>query len=154
MFFGMGTEMKLEVVLVPVSDVDRAKAFYEGLGWRMDIDYVGDEVGFRVVQFTPPGSECSIIIGEGITAADPGSYEGLQLTVSDIEGARADLVDRGVEVSEIWHDAGGIFHHIGIANRAPGLAPERADYGSFCSFSDPDGNGWLLQEIRTRAPGR
>jgi catechol 2,3-dioxygenase-like lactoylglutathione lyase family enzyme len=154
MFFGMGTEMKLEVVLVPVSDVDRAKSFYEGLGWRMDIDYVGDEVGFRVVQFTPPGSECSIIIGEGITAADPGSYEGLQLTVSDLEGARADLVDRGVEVSEIWHDAGGIFHHIGIANRAAGLAPERADYGSFCSFSDPDGNGWLLQEIRTRAPGR
>jgi catechol 2,3-dioxygenase-like lactoylglutathione lyase family enzyme len=152
MFFGM--EMKLEVVLVPVSDVDRAKAFYEGLGWRMDIDYVGDEVGFRVVQFTPPGSQCSIIIGEGITAAEPGSYEGLQLTVFDIEGARAELLDRGVDVSEVWHDAGGIFHHIGAANRAQGPAPEHADYGSFCSFSDPDGNGWLLQEIRARAPGR
>jgi catechol 2,3-dioxygenase-like lactoylglutathione lyase family enzyme len=151
---GVGVEMKLEVVLVPVSDVDRAKAFYEGLGWRMDIDYVGEEVGFRVVQFTPPGSQCSIIIGEGITAAEPGSYEGLQLTVFDLEGARADLVDRGIEVSEIWHDAGGIFHHVGAANRTAGAAPEHADYGSFCSFSDPDGNGWLLQEIRTRAPGR
>jgi catechol 2,3-dioxygenase-like lactoylglutathione lyase family enzyme len=149
-----GTKMKLEVVLVPVSDVDRAKAFYEKLGWRLDIDYVGDEAGFRVVQFTPPGSECSIIIGEGITAAAPGSYEGLQLTVTDIEAARAELVDRGVEVSEVFHDAGGIFHHIGAANRAAGPAPEHADYGSFASFEDPDGNGWLLQEIRTRAPGR
>jgi catechol 2,3-dioxygenase-like lactoylglutathione lyase family enzyme len=151
---GVGMEMKLEVVLVPVSDVDRAKAFYEGLGWRMDIDYVGEEPGFRVVQFTPPGSECSIIIGEGITAAEPGSYEGLQLTVTDIEATRADLVGRGVEVSEVFHDAGGIFHHIGTANRAPGPAPENADYGSFASFSDPDGNSWLLQEINTRAPGR
>jgi catechol 2,3-dioxygenase-like lactoylglutathione lyase family enzyme len=147
-------EMKLEVVLVPVSDVDRAKAFYERLGWRMDIDYVGDEVGFRVVQFTPPGSECSIIIGEGITAAEPGSYEGLQLTVTDIEAARADLIARGVDVSEVFHDAGGIFHHAGLAKRAAGPAPEHADYGSFASFSDPDGNGWLLQEINTRAPGR
>jgi catechol 2,3-dioxygenase-like lactoylglutathione lyase family enzyme len=151
---GVGMEMKLEVVLVPVSDVDRAKAFYESLGWRMDIDYVGEEPGFRVVQFTPPGSECSIIIGEGITAAEPGSYEGLQLTVTDIAAAREDLVAKGVEVSEVWHDAGGIFHHIGTANRTPGPAPENADYGSFASFSDPDGNGWLLQEINTRAPGR
>lgn len=151
---GVGVEMKLEVVLVPVSDVDRAKAFYEGLGWRMDIDYVGEEPGFRVVQFTPPGSECSIIIGEGITAAEPGSYEGLQLTVTDIVAARQELVDNGIEVSEVFHDAGGIFHHIGTANRAPGPAPENADYGSFASFSDPDGNGWLLQEINTRAPGR
>ena len=149
-----GVGMKLEVVLVPVSDVDRAKAFYEGLGWRMDIDFVGDEPGFRVVQFTPPGSECSIIIGEGITAAVPGSYEGLQLTVTDIEAAREELAGRGVEISEVWHDAGGIFHHIGNVDRAPGSAPENADYGSFASFSDPDGNGWLLQEINTRAPGR
>jgi len=149
-----GFGMKLEVVLVPVSDVDRAKGFYEGLGWRMDIDYVGDEVGFRVVQFTPPGSECSIIFGEGITGADPGSYEGLQLTVTDIAAAREDLIGRGVEVSEVFHDAGGIFHHIGNANRTIGPAPENADYGSFASFSDPDGNGWLLQEINTRAPGR
>ncbi|HEY0278948.1 MAG TPA: VOC family protein [Solirubrobacterales bacterium] len=147
-------EMKLEVVLVPVSDVDRAKAFYEKLGWRMDIDYVGDEVGFRVVQFTPPGSECSIIIGEGITAADPGSYEGLQLTVTDIVAAREELVGLGIEVSEVFHDPGGIFHHIGDANRTFGIAPENADYGSFASFIDPDGNGWLLQEINERAPGR
>jgi catechol 2,3-dioxygenase-like lactoylglutathione lyase family enzyme len=148
------TEMKLEVVLLPVSDVDRAKVFYEGLGWRMDIDYVGEEVGFRVVQFTPTGSECSIIFGEGVTGADPGSYEGLQLTVTDIAAAREDLVGRGVEVSEVFHDAGGIFHHIGTGNRTIGAAPENADYGSFASFSDPDGNGWLLQEINTRAPGR
>ena len=147
-------EMKLEVVLVPVSDVDRAKAFYEKLGWRMDIDYVGDEAGFRVVQFTPPGSACSIIFGEGITSADPGSYEGLQLTVTDIVAAREELVGLGIEVSEVFHDSGGIFHHIGDASRTIGPAPENADYGSFASFSDPDGNGWLLQEINTRAPGR
>ena len=147
-------EMKLEVVLLPVSDVDRAKAFYEKLGWRMDIDYVGEEPGFRVVQFTPPESECSIIIGEGITAAEPGSYEGLQLTVTDIVAAREELVGLGIEVSEVFHDSGGIFHHIGDANRTIGVAPENADYGSFASFSDPDGNGWLLQEINKRAPGR
>lgn len=147
-------EMKLEVVVVPVADVDRAKAFYEGLGWRMDIDYVGEEPDFRVVQLTPPGSECSIIVGDGITGAAPGSLEGLQLTVADIEAARADLVGRGVEVSEVFHDAGGIFHHAGTAGRVSGPAAERADYGSFASFEDPDGNGWLLQEVRTRAPGR
>jgi catechol 2,3-dioxygenase-like lactoylglutathione lyase family enzyme len=141
-------------VVVPVSDVDRAKAFYEGLGWRLDIDYVGDEEGFRVVQLTPTGSACSIIIGAGITSAAPGSVEDLQLTVTDIEAARADLVGRGVEVSEVFHDAGGIFHHAGTAGRVGGVAAERADYGSFASFSDPDGNGWLLQEINTRAPGR
>jgi len=147
-------EMKLEVVLLPVSDVDRAKAFYESIDWRMDIDYVGEEDGFRIVQFTPPGSACSIIFGEGLTAAEPGSYEGLQLTVADIEATRAELKERGIEVSEVFHDAGGIFHHIGTANRVIGLAPEHADYGSFASFADPDGNGWLLQEINTRAPGR
>jgi catechol 2,3-dioxygenase-like lactoylglutathione lyase family enzyme len=147
-------EIRLEVVLLPVSDVDRAKAFYESLGWRMDIDYVGDEAGFRVVQFTPPGSECSIIFGEGVTAPEPGSYEGLQLTVTDIAAAREELVGLGVEVSEVFHDSGGIFHHIGDADRTIGPAPENADYGSFASFSDPDGNGWLLQEINTRAPGR
>ncbi|HVO54711.1 MAG TPA: VOC family protein [Solirubrobacterales bacterium] len=151
---GVAMEMKLEVVVVPVSDVDRAKSFYEGLGWRMDIDYVGNEEGFRVVQLTPPGSECSIIIGEGITDAAPGSLEGLQLTVVDIAATRQALVGRGVEVSEVFHDAGGIFHHAGTAERVSGAAPEHADYGSFASFSDPDGNGWLLQEIRTRAPGR
>ncbi|HUB98266.1 MAG TPA: VOC family protein [Solirubrobacterales bacterium] len=146
-------DMKLEVVIVPVTDVDRAKAFYESLGFRMDIDYVGEE-GFRVVQFTPPGSECSIIIGAGITTAAPGSVDGLQLTVLDIEAARAELVGRGVEVSEPFHDSGGIFHHAGEAERVPGPDPERGDYGSFASFSDPDGNTWMLQEIKVRAPGR
>jgi catechol 2,3-dioxygenase-like lactoylglutathione lyase family enzyme len=145
--------MKLEVVVVPVSDVDRAKGFYEGLGFRMDIDYVGDD-GFRVVQFTPPGSECSIIIGAEITSAAPGSIDGLQLTVLDIEAARAELAGKGIEVSEPFHDSGGVFHHAGEQQRVPGADPERSDYGSFASFSDPDGNGWLLQEIKVRAPGR
>lgn len=137
--------MKLEVVLLPVSDVDRAKACYAGLGRRMDIGYVGEEEGFRIVQFTPPGSECSIIFGEGLTAAEPGSYDGLQLTVTDIVATREELVGRSVEVSEVFHDAGGIFHHIGAPNRVIGPAPENADYGSFAAFGDPDGNGWLLQ---------
>ena len=146
-------DMKLEVVVVPVSDVDRAKAFYESLEWRLDADFVtGDD--FRVVQLTPPGSECSIIIGKGITTAAPGSTQGLQLTVFDIEAAREELVGRGVEVSEAFHDAGGIFHHAGSTARVPGPAPDRQSYGSFVSFSDPDGNGWLIQEIKVRAPGR
>jgi catechol 2,3-dioxygenase-like lactoylglutathione lyase family enzyme len=146
-------DMKLEVVVVPVADVDRAKRFYEQLGWRQDIDYVGS-ADFRVVQFTPPGSECSIIFGKGITSAVPGSAQGLQLVVLDIEAARAELVGRGVEVSELFHDVGGIFHHAGTAERAPGPDPERRSYGSFASFSDPDGNGWLIQEVKQRAPGR
>ncbi len=146
-------EMKLEVVVVPVSDVDRAKTFYESLGFRMDIDYVdGDD--FRVVQFTPPGSECSIIVGAGITSAPPGSADGLQLVVSDIVAAREELINRGVEVSEPFHDAGGIFHHAGERARVSGPDPERGDYGSFISFSDPDGNGWFVQEVKVRAPGR
>jgi catechol 2,3-dioxygenase-like lactoylglutathione lyase family enzyme len=145
--------MKLEVVIVPVSDVDRAKAFYEALGWRMDIDYVdGDD--FRVVQFTPPGSGCSIIIGTGITTAAAGSADGLQLVVRDIEAAREELVGLGIEVSEPFHDAGGIFHHAGGEARVSGPDPERGDYGSFMSFSDPDGNGWFVQEVKVRAPGR
>jgi catechol 2,3-dioxygenase-like lactoylglutathione lyase family enzyme len=146
-------DMKLEVVIVPVSDVDRAKGFYESLGFRMDIDYVNGE-DFRVVQFTPPGSECSIIIGKGITAAAPGSIDGLQLVVLDIEAARAELAGHGVEVSELFHDEGGIFHHAGTAGRVTGADPERGDYGSFASFSDPDGNSWMLQEVKVRAPGR
>jgi catechol 2,3-dioxygenase-like lactoylglutathione lyase family enzyme len=145
--------MKLEVVVVPVSDVDRAKRFYEAMGFRMDIDYVGDG-DFRVVQLTPPGSECSIIIGTGITSAAPGSTQGLQLVVLDIEAAHADLVGRGIDVGEVFHDAGGIFHHAGEVGRVSGADPDRGDYGSFASFSDPDGNGWLLQEVVTRAPGR
>ncbi len=146
-------DMKLEVVVVPVSDVDRAKAFYESLGWRLDADFPG-EGGFRVVQLTPPGSACSIIFGSGVTAATPGSAEGLQLVVSDIEAARAELVGRGVDVSEVFHDSGGVFHHAGNEARAAGAAPDHKTYGSFASFSDPDGNGWFLQEVTTRLPGR
>lgn len=146
-------DMKLEVVVVPVSDVDRAKRFYESLGWRMDIDHVESE-DYRVVQLTPPGSECSIIIGNGITSAVPGSTQGLQLIVVDVEAARAELVGRGVDVAEVFHDVTGVFHHAGAEGRVTGPDPERSDYGSFASFSDPDGNGWLLQEVRTRAPGR
>jgi catechol 2,3-dioxygenase-like lactoylglutathione lyase family enzyme len=146
-------EMRLEVVVVPVSDVDRAKRFYEGLGWRLDADLAVEE-GYRVVQLTPPGSGCSIIFGEGVTSAPPGSSAGLQLSVYDIEAARADLADRGVDVSEPFHDITGIFHHAGTGGRVSGPAPDRADYGSFVAFEDSDGNGWLLQEIKTRLPGR
>lgn len=136
-----------------VSDVDRAKAFYEKLGFRPDIDYV-DSPTYRVIQFTPPGSEASIILGTGITDAAPGSVQKLHLVVTDIEAARADLVGRGVDVGEIFHDATGIFHHIGNEARVAGPAPDRGSYGSFAEFSDPDGNGWVLQEITSRAPGR
>jgi catechol 2,3-dioxygenase-like lactoylglutathione lyase family enzyme len=146
-------EVKLEVVVVPVSDIDRAKRFYEALGWRLDADLTVDD-GYRVVQLTPPGSACSIIFGEGVTSAPPGSSEGLQLSVYDIDAARADLIARGVDVSESFHDVTGVFHHAGSEGRVSGPAPEHADYGSFAAFSDPDGNGWLLQEIKTRLPGR
>lgn len=146
-------EVKLEVVVLPVSDVDRAKHFYETLGWRLDADLAVDD-GYRVVQLTPPGSACSIIFGEGVTSAPPGSFQGLQLTVYDIDEARADLIARGVDISEPFHDVTGIFHHAGSEGRVGGPAPEHADYGSFAAFSDPDGNGWLLQEIKTRLPGR
>jgi len=145
--------MKLEVVLIPVSDVDRAKAFYEKLGWRLDADFALDE-SYRVVQFTPPESEASIIFGTGVTDTPPGSVRGLQLTVFDIEEARAALIDSGIDASEIFHDATGVFHHAGTKDRLPGPHPERADYSSFVSFDDPDGNGWILQEIKTRLPGR
>ena len=148
----MGVEMKLEVVVVPVSDVDRAKALYERLGWRLDSDFATDDL--RIVQFTPPGSQCSVNFGDNVTAAAPGSAQDLQLTVFDIDAARAELVGRGVDVSEVFHDAGGVFHPAGTDGRVTGPAPERADYGSFAAFSDPDGNGWLLQEIKTRLPGR
>jgi catechol 2,3-dioxygenase-like lactoylglutathione lyase family enzyme len=146
-------EARLEVVVVPVSDVDRAKRFYETLGWRLDADLAVDD-GYRVVQLTPPGSGCSIIFGKGVTSAPPGSFEGLQLSVYDIDEARADLIARGVDVSETFHDGTGVFHHAGTEGRVSGPAPEHADYGSFAAFSDPDGNGWLLQEIKTRLPGR
>jgi catechol 2,3-dioxygenase-like lactoylglutathione lyase family enzyme len=146
-------EFRLEVVVLPVSDVDRAKDFYGSLGWRLDADLAKDD-NYRVVQFTPPGSTCSIIFGKGLTGASPGSYEGLQLSVYDIDKARADLLARGVDVSESFHDATGVFHHAGTNGRVDGPAAEHADYGSFASFSDPDGNGWILQEIKTRLPGR
>ena len=150
---GDTVEMKLEVAVVPVSDVDRAKRFYQTLGWRLDADYAtGDD--FRVVQLTPPGSACSIIIGKGITSAEPGSAQGLQLTVYDIKAARDELTGRGVEVGELFHDEGGVFHHAGSEGRVPGPDPEGRSYGTFASFSDPDGNGWLFQEIKTRLPGR
>jgi catechol 2,3-dioxygenase-like lactoylglutathione lyase family enzyme len=145
--------MKLEVVVIAVGDVDRAKRFYASLGWREDADFAtGDD--FRVVQFTPPGSEASIIFGKGITSATPGSIDALQLTVYDIDTARDALVARGVDVSEVFHDADGVFHHADTEGRVSGPAPDHADYGSFASFSDPDGNGWMLQEIKVRLPGR
>lgn len=146
-------DMKLEVIVIPVSDVDRAKRFYGNLGWRLDADFATSSQ-FRVVQFTPPGSPCSIIFGQGITSAVPGSAQGLHLIVSDIEAARTNLVDRGVEVSELFHDAGGVFHHAGNEGRLSGPQPQRRSYSSFASFSDPDGNGWLFQEITARLPGR
>jgi len=145
-------ELKLEVVVLPVSDVDRAKEFYEGLGWRLDADIAPDDE-FRVVQFTPPGSGCSIQFGTGVTSAAPGSVQALYLIVADIEATREQLLARGVQVSEVFHEGapGARFHDAG---RAAGPAPDRDTYGSFASFSDPDGNGWLLQEITTRLPGR
>ncbi|WP_352232038.1 VOC family protein [Actinomycetospora sp. NBRC 106375] len=140
--------MGLEVVVVPVTDVDRAKAFYTRLGWRLDGDTSGDEL--RFVQITPPGSRCSIAFGSGITTAVPGTAQGLHLVVVDIEAARADLQERGAEVSEVFHDGGGVFHHGGHRERVPGLDPGRRSYASFASFADPDGNGWLLQEVASR----
>jgi catechol 2,3-dioxygenase-like lactoylglutathione lyase family enzyme len=147
---GVGSEtataMKIEVVAIPVSDVDRAKRFYGGLGWRLDADFViGDD--FRVVQFTPPGSPCSIQFGKGITSAAPGSAQGLFLVVSNIEAARAELLGRGVKVSEL-------FHRDGSEARQSGPDPQRRSYATRASFGDPDGNGWLLQEVTTRLPGR
>jgi catechol 2,3-dioxygenase-like lactoylglutathione lyase family enzyme len=146
-------DIKLEVVVLPVSDVDRAKEFYNRLGWREDIDFVHSPE-YRVVQFTPPGSQASIILGTGITNAVPGSYEGLQLVVTDIVAAREELVGKGVDVSDVFHDETGIFHHAGTASRVAGPAPERGSYGSFLSFEDPDGNGWIVQEVTQKAPGR
>jgi catechol 2,3-dioxygenase-like lactoylglutathione lyase family enzyme len=146
-------DMRLEVVVIPVSDVDRAKGFYHSLGWRLDADFSGED-GFRVIQFTPPGSGCSIIFGSGVTGAAPGSAEGLQLVVNDIDAARAELTQQGVAVSDVFHDAKGVFHHAGNASRATGPALDHRSYGSFVSFSDPDGNSWFVQEVTTRLPGR
>jgi len=147
--------MKLEVVVIPVSDVDRAKEFYGSLGWRLDADRAAGD-SFRIVQLTPPGSDCSIQFGTGITSAAPGSAQDLYLIVPDIEAARAELAARGVEVSEVFHAGtpGAQFQPDGTSGRISGPAPDHASYRSFATFSDPDGNGWLLQEITTRLPGR
>ena len=145
-------DMKLEVVVIPVSDVDRAKRFYESLGWRLDADFAAGE-DWRAVQLTPPGSQCSVLFGKGVTTAAPGSVQGLFLVVDDIEAARAELIGHGVDVSEVFHFEGGL-HVTGTKGRVPGPDPEGRSYRSWASFSDPDGNSWLLQEIKTRLPGR
>jgi catechol 2,3-dioxygenase-like lactoylglutathione lyase family enzyme len=151
-------DMKLEIVVIPVADVDRAKRFYDRLGWRLDADFAaGDD--YRVIQFTPPGSGCSVIFGKNVTAAAPGSAQGLYLIVSDVEAARKELLDRGVEISEVFHDAGGAYTgpdapYLFGRRRASGIDPAHQSYRSFASFNDPDGNGWLFQEITTRLPGR
>ena len=138
-------DMKLEVVVVPVTDVDRARDFYaDKVGFTLDVDHkAGDE--FRIVQLTPPGSACSIVVGKGVSSVAPGSIQGLHLVVTDIEATRAALVDRGVDVGELFH--------FGAEGQTPGPDPERSDYGTFAAFSDPDGNGWLLQEVPSRAAG-
>jgi predicted enzyme related to lactoylglutathione lyase len=157
-------DLKLELIVLPVSDVDRAKAFYEAMGFRLDLDKAAGE-DWRAVHFTPPGSECSVIFGKGITSVPPGSAQGMYLVVTDIEKSRAELVDRGIEVSEVFHDAGAVFYHghgggdfthdpAKGQGREPGLHPDRMSYGSFATFSDPDGNGWVLQEVQQRLPGR
>ena len=145
-------DMKLEVVVIPVSDVDRAKRFYLNMGWRLDADFANGD-SWRVVQVTPPGSACSFFFGKGLTKATPGSAQGLLLMVDDIDAARAELVQYGVDVSGVFHFEGGL-HFTGTQGRAPGPDPERRSYFTFASFNDPDGNGWMLQEIKTRLPGR
>src|SRR6202041_478142 len=150
-------DMRLEIVVLPVSDVDRAKRFYGGLGWRLDADFAaGDD--FRVIQFTPPGSGCSIIFGKNVTPAEPGSSKGLYLIVSDLEAARKELLGRGVDVSEVFHGAAGAYTgkdepYLFGSIRVGGPDPEHRSYQSFASFSDPDGNGGRLQEVTTRLPG-
>jgi len=151
-------DMKFEIVVIPVSDVDRAKEFYGRLGWRLDADYDNGR-DFRVIQFTPPGSGCSVIFGKNVTAAPPGAAQGLYLIVSGIAAARDELLGRGVEISEVFHDAAGVYAgpdepYLFGRLRVSGPDPDHRSYRSFASFRDPDGNGWLLQEITTRLPGR
>jgi catechol 2,3-dioxygenase-like lactoylglutathione lyase family enzyme len=151
-------DMKLEILVVPVSDVDRAKEFYGRLGWRLDADYDNGS-DFRVIQFTPPGSGCSVIFGKNVTGAAPGSAQGMYLIVSDIAAVRAELLGIGVKIGEVFHDAGGVYAgpdepYLFGRKRVNGLDPEHRSYRSFASFSDPDGNGWLFQEITARLPGR
>jgi len=151
-------DMKFEIVVIPVSDIDRAKEFYARLGWRLDADFDNGK-DFRVIQFTPPGSGCSVIFGKNVTAAAPGSAQGLYLIVDDINAARDNLLRRGVKISEVFHGAGDAFSgtdepYLFGRIRVNGPDPEHRSYRSFASFSDPDGNGWLFQEITTRLPGR
>ena len=145
-------DMKLEVVVIPVTDVDRAKRFYQSMGWRMDGDFAAGD-SWRVVQLTPPGSACSFFIGKGLTKATPGSVQGLLLMVDDIEAARAELIGYGIDVSGVFHFEGGL-HFTGTQGRVPGPDPQHRSYFTFASFNDPDGNGWVLQEIKERLPGR
>ncbi len=149
----MTVDMKLEVVVVPVSDVDRAKRFYLSMGWRLDAELAAGDT-WRVIQVTPPGSACSFFCGKGLTNATPGSLQGLVLMVDDVDAARTELIGRGVEVSEVFHFQDNLLKFIGTQGRLPGPDPERRSYFTFASFSDPDGNGWVLQEIKTRLPGR
>jgi catechol 2,3-dioxygenase-like lactoylglutathione lyase family enzyme len=147
------TDLKLEVVAIPVSDVDRAKRFYQGLGWRLDADFAsGDD--WRLVQMTPPGSPCSVMFGKGFTSAVPGSVQGTFLVVDDLEAARARLVGQGVDVTEAFHFDANLLRVAGTKGRVPGPDPDGRSYFSFASFNDPDGNSWLLQEVKTRLPGR
>ena len=151
----VSVDMKLEAIVIPVSNVDRAKEFYGRLGWRLDADFPFDN-GFRVVQFTPPGSACSVQFGTNITSAAPGSAHGLYLIVSDIEAAREELAARRIQISEVFHAGtpGAQFRPDGTSGRLSGPAPDHASYSSFATFSDPDGNSWLFQEVTTRLPGR
>jgi catechol 2,3-dioxygenase-like lactoylglutathione lyase family enzyme len=151
-------DMKFEIVVIPVSDIERAKEFYGRLGWRLDADYDNGN-DFRVIQFTPPGSGCSVIFGKNVTAAAPGSAQGLYLIVSDIEAASKELLSRGIQISQVFHDAGGVYAgtdepYLFGRLRVSGPDPEHRSYRSFASFHDPDGNGWLFQEITSRLPGR
>ena len=152
-------DMKFEIVVIPVSDIDRAKEFYQRLGWRLDADYATDDKDFRVIQFTPPGSGCSVIFGKRVTGAAPGSSRGLYLIVSNIEAARKELLERGIDVSEVFHSEGSVYAgddepYLFGQHRVSGPDPQHVSYRSFASFHDPDGNGWLFQEITTRLPGR
>jgi catechol 2,3-dioxygenase-like lactoylglutathione lyase family enzyme len=147
------TDLKLEVVVIPVSDVDRSRRFYESLGWRLDADFASGN-DWHLVQMTPPGSPCSVMFGKGFTSAAPGSVQGTMLVVDNVDEARARLAGQGVEVSEVFHFEGNLLRAGGTEGRVPGPDPDGRSYFSFASFSDPDGNGWLLQQVTTRFPGR
>jgi predicted enzyme related to lactoylglutathione lyase len=148
----LSVQMSIEVIVIPVTDVDRAKRFYSNLGWRLDLDATANEQ-YRVIQFTPPGSSCSVIFGKGITTAAPGSAQGLHLIVSDIVTARAQLLTSGIAVSEPFYDAGGLFHHANPEGLTQGLQPQRNSYGTYATFNDPDGNTWVFQEVTVRLTG-